>query len=63
MQVEEESSEESSEEEVRTVPFPCVNALICGQVEEFYSPGSLELLESRRRIAEYSLPRLEFCYR
>ncbi|KAI0705181.1 U4/U6 snRNP-specific spliceosomal protein [Cytidiella melzeri] len=43
MQVEEESSDESSEDEV----------------EEFYSPGSLELLESRRRIAEYSLPRAQ----
>ena len=30
------------------------------QVEEFYTPGSLELLEARRRIAEYSLPRLDF---
>ncbi|KAH0582718.1 U4/U6 small nuclear ribonucleoprotein Prp4 [Termitomyces sp. J132] len=27
--------------------------------EEFYSPGSLELLEARRRIAEYSLPRAQ----
>ncbi|KAI0343076.1 U4/U6 snRNP-specific spliceosomal protein [Trametopsis cervina] len=43
MQVEEESSDESSEDEV----------------EEFYSPGSLELLESRRHIAEYSLPRAQ----
>ena len=32
------------------------------QVEEFYSPGSLELLESRRRLAEFSLPRLGFRY-
>lgn len=30
------------------------------QLEEFYSPGSLELLESRRRIAEFSLPRSDF---
>ncbi|KIP08836.1 hypothetical protein PHLGIDRAFT_116960 [Phlebiopsis gigantea 11061_1 CR5-6] len=43
MQVDEESSEESSEDEV----------------EEFYTPGSLELLEARRRIAEYSLPRAQ----
>jgi hypothetical protein len=28
------------------------------QVEEFYTPGSLELLQARRKIAEYSLPRL-----
>ncbi|KAH6915982.1 U4/U6 snRNP-specific spliceosomal protein [Coprinopsis sp. MPI-PUGE-AT-0042] len=27
--------------------------------QEFYSPGSLELLESRRRIAEFSLPRAQ----
>ncbi|THH05048.1 hypothetical protein EW145_g5074 [Phellinidium pouzarii] len=26
-------------------------------VEEFYTPGSIELLEARRRIAEFSLPR------
>jgi U4/U6 small nuclear ribonucleoprotein PRP4 len=25
--------------------------------EEFYTEGSLELLEARRKIAEYSLPR------
>lgn len=31
------------------------------QEEEFYSPGSLELLEARRRLAEFSLPRLGFC--
>ncbi|KAH9940908.1 U4/U6 snRNP-specific spliceosomal protein [Epithele typhae] len=29
------------------------------EVEEFYSPGSLELLEARRTIAEYSLPRAQ----
>ncbi|KIY51317.1 U4/U6 snRNP-specific spliceosomal protein [Fistulina hepatica ATCC 64428] len=38
-----ESSEEESEEEA----------------EEFYTPGSLELLEARRRIAEFSLPRAQ----
>ncbi|KIJ55273.1 hypothetical protein M422DRAFT_151784 [Sphaerobolus stellatus SS14] len=27
--------------------------------EEFYTPGSLELLEARRRIAEFSLPRAQ----
>ncbi|KAG6821436.1 hypothetical protein H0H93_010160 [Arthromyces matolae] len=27
--------------------------------EEFYSPGSLELLEARRKIAEFSLPRAQ----
>ncbi|KAH9004818.1 U4/U6 snRNP-specific spliceosomal protein [Lactarius hatsudake] len=29
------------------------------EAEEFFSPGSLELLESRRRIAEFSLPRAQ----
>ncbi|KAI0731332.1 U4/U6 snRNP-specific spliceosomal protein [Earliella scabrosa] len=43
MQVDEESSSEESEEEV----------------EEFYTPGSLELLEARRYMAEYSLPRAQ----
>ncbi|TFY58231.1 hypothetical protein EVG20_g8231 [Dentipellis fragilis] len=43
----EEESSEESEEEV----------------EEFYTPGSLELLQARRRLAEFSLPRLGFrCY-
>ncbi|PCH44325.1 U4/U6 snRNP-specific spliceosomal protein [Wolfiporia cocos MD-104 SS10] len=43
MQVDEESTSEESEDEV----------------EEFYTPGSLELLEARRRLAEYSLPRAQ----
>lgn len=29
------------------------------QEEEFYTYGSLDLLEARRRIAEFSLPRLD----
>ncbi|KAI0305820.1 U4/U6 snRNP-specific spliceosomal protein [Multifurca ochricompacta] len=29
------------------------------EAEEFYSPGSLELLEVRRRLAEFSLPRAQ----
>ncbi|KAL4065853.1 WD40-repeat-containing domain protein [Scleroderma yunnanense] len=41
VQMEEESSEESADE------------------EEFYTPGTLELLEARRRLAEYSLPRAQ----
>lgn len=59
--MDEESSEES-EEEVRslsTMRNP-VLSIYCVQVEEFYSPGSLELLEARRLLAEYSLPRLDF---
>ncbi|TFY57871.1 hypothetical protein EVJ58_g6757 [Rhodofomes roseus] len=43
MQVDEEESSEESEEDV----------------EEFYTPGALELLGARRRIAEYSLPRAQ----
>ncbi|RPD64233.1 U4/U6 snRNP-specific spliceosomal protein [Lentinus tigrinus ALCF2SS1-7] len=43
MQVDEETSESESEDEV----------------EEFYTPGSLELLEARRSLAEYSLPRAQ----
>ncbi|KAF5387298.1 hypothetical protein D9757_005758 [Collybiopsis confluens] len=44
MQVDEESSDDSDEEE---------------EESEFYTPGSLELLEARRKIAEYSLPRAQ----
>ncbi|KAI9464261.1 U4/U6 snRNP-specific spliceosomal protein [Russula earlei] len=29
------------------------------EAEEFYSPGSLDLLEARRRLAEFSLPRAQ----
>ncbi|TEB36569.1 U4/U6 snRNP-specific spliceosomal protein [Coprinellus micaceus] len=43
MAVDSESEEEDSEDEQ----------------EEFYTPGSLELLEARRHIAEYSLPRAQ----
>ncbi|EJD07698.1 WD40 repeat-like protein [Fomitiporia mediterranea MF3/22] len=39
-----ESESESDEEET---------------VEEFYTPGSFELLEARRRIAEFSIPRAQ----
>ncbi|GJJ11330.1 hypothetical protein Clacol_005562 [Clathrus columnatus] len=42
--VETESSESEEEEEKQ---------------EEFYTPGSLELLEARRHIAEFSLPRAQ----
>ncbi|GAW00428.1 U4 U6 snRNP-specific spliceosomal protein [Lentinula edodes] len=43
MQVDESSDESEDEEEE----------------SEFYTPGSLELLEARRKIAEYSLPRAQ----
>lgn len=61
MAVDEESSEES-EEEVRPFRFFHCSTLpiYYVQVEEFYSPGTLELLEARRLLAEYSLPRLDF---
>ncbi|KAJ3913970.1 U4/U6 snRNP-specific spliceosomal protein [Lentinula edodes] len=45
MQVDESSDESEDEEEARE--------------SEFYTPGSLELLEARRKIAEYSLPRAQ----
>lgn len=64
MQVDEESSE-SSEEEVRTVLLQITSMhtqLWRQEEEEFYTPSSLELIEARRRLAEYSLPRLGFCY-
>ncbi|KAH7890818.1 WD40-repeat-containing domain protein [Phlebopus sp. FC_14] len=48
MQMEEEVSEESEEE-----------VLSCLYSEEFYTEGSLELLQARRRLAEYSLPRAQ----
>ncbi|KAJ3839699.1 U4/U6 snRNP-specific spliceosomal protein [Lentinula raphanica] len=43
MHVDEDSSDESDEEEE----------------SEFYTPGSLELLEARRKIAQYALPRAQ----
>jgi U4/U6 small nuclear ribonucleoprotein PRP4 len=66
IQVDEETSSEESEEEV-CCPLSGIygqapDPLCMAQVEEFYSPGTLELLEARRRLAEYSLPRLDFCY-
>ena len=30
--------------------------------QEFYTEGTVDLLEARRSIAEYSLPRLDFRY-
>jgi len=31
-------------------------------LQEFYTEGTVDLLEARRSIAEYSLPRLDFRY-
>lgn len=58
MQVDDESSSES-DEEVRAMDYHLTKFESDSLQEEFYSPGSLELLEARRRIAEYSLPRLD----
>jgi hypothetical protein len=48
----------------RYVPSPLVHKTHdqsdAFQEEEFYSPGSLELLEARRKLAEFSLPRYGF---
>lgn len=57
--MDEESSEESADEVLVysfSTPFHVLSAI----QEEFYTPGTLELLETRRRLAEYSLPRLDF---
>lgn len=59
----EESSSEEAEAEVR----PCFfNATKRGKLtfslQEFYTEGTADLLEARRSIAEYSLPRLDFRY-
>lgn len=64
MAVDDESSDDSDEDVsciCQVASLPC--SYFFGQKkEEFYSPGSLELLEARRRIAEYSLPRLDLRY-
>ena len=55
-----ESESESSDEEVSVHPGKLTDILLLMYIlqgEEFYTPGSLELLEVRRRIAEFSLPR------
>jgi len=63
MQVDEESSDESEEEVCILLLFWSSSLIFTGQQgEEFYTPGSLELLEALRRLAEYSLPRLESIY-
>jgi len=58
MHVDEESSDESE-----NVCYPTHSEILLLsltlQEEEFYTAGSLELLEARRQIAEFSLPRLD----
>ncbi|EIW79361.1 WD40 repeat-like protein [Coniophora puteana RWD-64-598 SS2] len=51
--MDEDSSSESEDEVSPAQPSSIA------QQEEFYSLGSLELLEARRRLAEYSLPRAQ----
>jgi U4/U6 small nuclear ribonucleoprotein PRP4 len=63
-EVEESSSEEEeAEAEVR----PCRSYIanrgkLTFVLQEFYTEGTADLLEARRSIAEYSLPRLDFRY-
>lgn len=53
-----DESESSSEEDVSQSCPVMVNVLTGPQEEEeFYTPGTLELLAARRGVAEYSLPR------
>ena len=58
-----ESESESSDEEVScyVVLVVCLisssNPGFYAQEEEFYTPGTIDLLDARRKMAEYSLPR------
>jgi len=56
--VSESDTSESSEEASRKYTLHFLLNIGLQEQEEFYTPGSLELLEARRRIAEFSLPRL-----
>ena len=62
-EVEESSSEEEeAEAEVRS---HLSRTTVCRKLialQEFYTEGTVDLLEARRSIAEYSLPRLDFRY-
>lgn len=60
MHMDDAASEDSEEEVFRDLCCSLCHALIVCKGEEFYTPGSLELLQARRDIAEYSLPRLAF---
>ena len=64
MEVEESSSEEEeAEAEVRSY-LSCApkREKLTFILQEFYTEGIVDLLEARRSIAEYSLPRLDFRY-
>ena len=64
VEVEESSSEEEeAEAEVRSY-LSCApkREKLTFILQEFYTEGIVDLLEARRSIAEYSLPRLDFRY-
>ena len=62
-EVEESSSEEEeAEAEVRPYLSYATKRGKLILLQEFYTEGTVDLLEARRSIAEYSLPRLDFRY-
>ena len=62
-EVEESSSEEEeAEAEVRPHLSYATKRGKLILLQEFYTEGTVDLLEARRSIAEYSLPRLDFRY-
>jgi len=62
-EVEESSSEEEDvEDEVRPYLSYTTKRGKLIILQEFYTEGTVDLLEARRSIAEYSLPRLDFRY-
>lgn len=63
-EVEESSSEEEeAEAEVRpSISYAPKHGKLTFIPQEFYTEGIVDLLEARRSIAEYSLPRLDFRY-
>ena len=63
MHLDDESASESENVRFLVVLDILFLLKIIFQEEEFYTYGSLELLEARRQIAEFSLPRLDLSYR
>ena len=62
-EVEELSSEEEEvEDEVCSHLSHATKCRKLIALQEFYTEGTVNLLEARRSIAEYSLPRLDFRY-
>ena len=63
VEVEESSSEEEEvEDEVRWLLSYTTKSRKLITLQEFYTEGTVDLLGTRRSIAEYSLPRLDFRY-